>query len=124
MLLCIISFFIVIETNEDIHISLLQIRSAPLEPGLPRPATLLFNHPICGIMPIMNRLPINLDNDDEHYEALINRQTKNDKKYDPARIFDLFSIGSTVMVQQEDGGPWTHGIGRGDHNHYNRSYII
>ena len=35
-----------IETNEDIHLALLQIRSTPLEPGLPSPATLLFNHPI------------------------------------------------------------------------------
>ena len=35
-----------IETNEDIHIALLQIRATQLEPGLPSPATLLFNHPI------------------------------------------------------------------------------
>ena len=35
-------------------------------------------------MPTINRLPINLDNDDEHYEMLINRQAKNDKKYDTA----------------------------------------
>ena len=36
------------------------------------------------------------------------------------------SIGSTVVVQQEDGGPWTHGtvIGKGDHNQHNRSYKI
>ena len=27
-------------------------------------------------MPIINRLPINLDNDDRHYEALVNRQAK------------------------------------------------
>ena len=34
------------ETNKDIHITLLQIKSTPLEPGLPSPATLLFNCPI------------------------------------------------------------------------------
>ena len=30
------------------------------------------------------------------------------------------------MVQQEDGGPWTYDtvVGRGDHNHSNRSCII
>ena len=30
------------------------------------------------------------------------------------------------MVQQENGGPWTHGtvVGRDDHNHGNRSYTI
>ena len=53
-----------IETNEDIHITLLQIRATLLEPGLTSPATLLFNCPIQGIMPIINRLTINSDNDD------------------------------------------------------------
>ena len=35
-------------------------------------------------------------------------------------------IGSTVAVQQEEGGPWTHGTaeGKGDHNHHDRSYNI
>ena len=57
-------------------------------------------------MPVINRLPINLDNDDEHYEALVNRETKNknDKKYDTVRNYVSFSIGSTLVVQQEDGG--------------------
>ena len=47
-------------------------------------------------MLILNRLPINLDNDDEHYEVLVNRQTKNDKKYDNDRNYASFSIESTV----------------------------
>ena len=34
------------EANEDLHIALSHIRSTQLEPGLPCPATLLFNHPI------------------------------------------------------------------------------
>ena len=50
-------------------------------------------------MPIINRLHTNLDNDDEHYETLVNREAQNDKKYDTARNYDLFSIGSVVMVQ-------------------------
>ena len=35
-------------------------------------------------------------------------------------------IGSTVVVQWEDGGPWIHGtiIGKGDHNHHNQSYNV
>ena len=65
-----------IETNEDIHVALVQIRSVPLEPGLQSPTTLLFNCPILGIMPITNRQPVNLDNDYEHYEVLVNRQAK------------------------------------------------
>ena len=65
-----------------------------------------------------SRLPINLDNDDECYEALVNRQAKNDKKYDTTRNYYLFSIGSTVVVQCEDSGMWIHDtvVGRGNHN--------
>ena len=77
-------------------------------------------------MPTVNRPPINPSNDDEHYEALVNRQTRNDKIYDTSRRYASFSLGSTVVVQWEDGGPCTHGtvVGRGDHNHSNRSYRI
>ena len=67
-----------------------------------------------------------MDNDDEHYKTLINRQARNDKKYDTDRNYDLFSIGSTVAVQWEDGGPWTHGtvVGRCHHNDNSRSYTV
>ena len=44
-----------IETTEDIHVALLQTGSTPLEPGLPNEATLLFSHPIQGIMKIIDR---------------------------------------------------------------------
>ena len=50
-------------------------------------------------MPIINRLPITLDNDGEHYDMLVNRQTRNDKKYDSASNYASFSIGSTIVVQ-------------------------
>ena len=35
-------------------------------------------------------------------------------------------MASTVVVQWEDGRPWTHGtvVGKRDHNHNNRSYTI
>ena len=115
-----------IDTKLSIHIALLQIRSTPLGPGLPSPAMLLFNHPIQGILPIVNRLPINTNNEDEHYDMLVNRQTKNDKNNITFRNYASFSIGSTVAVHCRYGGPWTHGkdVGRGDHNHNNRSCII
>ena len=56
-------------------------------------------------MPLINRIPINSDNNEDHYKALVKRQTRNDKNYDAARNNDLFSLESTVAVQQEDGGP-------------------
>ena len=61
------------DTKSNPHIALLQIRSTTLGPELPGPATLLFNHPIRGIMLIPTRLPLNSNNDKEHYEGLINR---------------------------------------------------
>ena len=48
---------------------------------------------------MVNRQLINSNNDDEHYEVLVNRQTKNDKNYDTSRSFASFSLGSTVAVQ-------------------------
>ena len=54
-------------------------------------------------MPILYRIAINLDNDEDHYEALVKRQARNDKNYDKARNYDLFSIGSTVPVKKRMG---------------------
>ena len=92
--------------------------------GLPCPATMLFNYPIRGIMPVINRLPMGIDNDDEHHKVLIIRQTKDDK--DTSKHFVSLPMGSTVVVQWEDGGSWTHGMteGKDNHNHHDRSYYI
>ena len=49
--------------------AMLQIRTTPLGQGLPRPAMLLFNCPVRGIMPVMDRPPINIDNNDEHHQT-------------------------------------------------------
>ena len=62
-------------------------------------------------MPIINRLPINSNNDDKHYGALVTRQTRNNN-YDNARNYDSFSIGKHGIV-----------IGRGNNSHNNSSYI-
>ena len=75
------------------------MRLTPLEPGLPSPTTLLLNHPILGIMPIINRLPFNSNINNEHYEVMGNRQTRNNDNYDTFRSYDSFSIRSTVAVQ-------------------------
>ena len=77
-------------------------------------------------MPILTRLPFNSNDKEVHYEALINGQTKNDKNHDTPRNNAFFLIGSTVVVQHYDGGPWTHGtiVGKGDDSHNNRSDTI
>ena len=47
----------------------------PLGPGVPSPATLLFNYPTGSIIPLVSRLPISIDKDDEQHKALVKRQT-------------------------------------------------
>ena len=45
---------------------------------------------------------------------------------DASLVFVSIPIGSTVAVQWEDRGPWTHGmiVRKGNHNHHNQSYKI
>ena len=102
--------------------ALLQIHTTPLGQGLLSLATLLFNQPVCSV----DRKPIGRDNDDEHHIKLVYRQHKNDTNNDASPVFASILIGSTVVVQQEDGGLWTHGmiVGKGDHNHHDQSYTI
>ena len=75
---------------------------------------------------ILNGMPIISNNDDYHHEALVKRQTRNDKSHDTPNNYAYIPIGSTVGFQCKDDGPWTHGIvmGIGDHSHNDRSYII
>ena len=87
------------DSGSDMHIALLQTRSTPLGQGLPSPATLLFNCLVRGIMPRIDRLPINTDNDDEHHTALVNRQHRNQQDIDTSKNFVSLPIGSTVVVQ-------------------------
>ena len=112
------------ESSRDINIALLQICTTPLHPGLPSPATMLFTRQVQGIMPVLDCKPIGHDHNDDHYGKLIDRQYKNNNDTPP--VFSYIPIGSAVMVQREDGRPWTHGtiVGSGDYNHHDRSYII
>ena len=57
----------------DIHMALLQIHTTPLGQGLPSLATLLFNHPVFGVMPVIDRKPLSRDNDNEHQSKLVHR---------------------------------------------------
>ena len=72
------------DSRSDPHIALLQIHMIPLGQELSSPATMLFNHPIIGRLPVINRPPVGIDNDQEHYEVIVKRQTKDDKsRYTP-----------------------------------------
>ena len=65
------------DSGDDIHMAILQIRSTPLGQGLPSPPMLLSNCPVRGILPVIDRPPINIDNDDKHHNTLMHRQGKN-----------------------------------------------
>ena len=41
-------------------------------------------------MPVINISSINANNEDDHFEALVERQTKADSKYDPSENMILF----------------------------------
>ena len=79
--------------------TLLQICTTPLGQGLPKPATLLFNHPVCGILPVIDRKPIGGDKIDDHTNKLIHRQLKNGTNNDASPVFTSINIGSTAKVQ-------------------------
>ena len=64
------------DSGGDIHMVLLQICTIPMEQGLPSPATLLFDHLVHSVMPVIDRKPVTADNDDEHHIKLMHRQSK------------------------------------------------
>ena len=69
----------------------------PLGHGLPSPATLIFNRPVQGIMPVIDCKPLIKDCDDDHHAKIIKRQQKNGN--DTAVMFSCIPIGSAVVVQ-------------------------
>ena len=60
---------------------------------------MLFNNLIRGILPIINRPLVGIDNDQEHYEVILKRQTKDDKGRDTPKMYVSIPIESTVVVQ-------------------------
>ena len=50
-------------------------------------------------MPVIDRKPVSIDNDDEHHTKLVYRQHKNDPNNDASQVFAYIPIGSTVAVQ-------------------------
>ena len=51
---------------------------------------------------------------------------QDDKNKGTPKNYVSIPIGSTVAVQWEEGGSWTHGTieGKGNQNHHDRSYHI
>ena len=66
------------DSGGDIHMAMLQIRTTPLGQGLPSSAVLLFTCLVRGIMPVMDRPHINIDNDDKYDKTFNVQARKND----------------------------------------------
>ena len=77
--------------------ALLQIHTTPLGQGLPSLATVMFNGPVHGIMPVVDCKPIGQEWDDEHQHKLFDRQQKNNNDASPN--FASIPIRSTVAIQ-------------------------
>ena len=69
-----------------------------IETGLPSPSTMLFNRQIRGLLPSMNRDPINVGND-LHHEALEFHERKKILWAKVLKKMLLFITGATVAVQ-------------------------
>ena len=65
----------------------------PLSASLPSPATLSFNQPIRALLPQINREPININADVEHYNVLKACQDKYIKGNDTRKTHILFLLG-------------------------------
>ena len=87
------------EINNDAYIDLLEIAPTPLGPGLPSHVALPLNCPITGIIQVPNRASININNDDDHSEALIERQDQAEKNNDTLTDHDSIQVRSIVTVQ-------------------------
>ena len=85
------------DSGREINMALLQICMTPLGHSLPSLATLMFNRPVCGIMPIIHCKSLVEDCNDNCHAKLIERQQKNNN--DIAATFPCIPIGSAIVVQ-------------------------
>ena len=102
------------------------MRSTPVWLGFPSPAVALFNYSERCIIPVINRALIITSNDDDHCEALVERQEVTGKNYNTLSNYNSILIRSNAAGKCEDSGPPTHGtiIDKGDHNHNDWSYRV
>ena len=94
------------------------------QPGLPTPATLLFNRPTRGIVPRFSRSPVLCNNDKSNLTLLVNRWPQFNEDIDTNKNIHFRPTGSTVAVHGEDARLWMYGnvIGHGIEDHNWRSY--
>ena len=75
--------------------------------GLLHTSTMLFNHPVHSVMPVIYRKPIGRDNNAEHQSKLVHRQHKNDTKNDASPTFNLCIYSHRVNCSSSMRRWWT-----------------
>ena len=113
------------DTNVDVNLVLLQVRSTPVCPCLPIPATIIFNRPIRDLLYWINLSPM-WNYSEENYNAFKLRHGKLTNNNDTLKEPISLHTRSTLPVQGNDGGLQTHDtfIGHGNEDHNGRWYKI
>ena len=93
------------ETNTDIYMSLLQVRSILVRPTLPSLAMLLFNILARGLLLTFSRQPIMCDNDETDYPVLRSMQPQLYNETDNHVLVSLFPDEINCSSTTQDRRP-------------------
>ena len=87
------------ETDAGINMSLIQIRSIPISPGLQSLSMLLLNRPSRGLLLKLNKAPLVCNNNESNHTVLTNRQPQSNKEAGVHISFSFLPVVSTIVVQ-------------------------
>ena len=97
------------ETNSDVNLALLHIRSTPIGARAFNPTAILTYGPIIRILLKSQQSTLIYNYDEDHYYLLKLRQNSLVKKNDTLHKHVFILTGSTVAVQREDSRTLMHG---------------
>ena len=99
-----------LDTSQDINLALLQMQSTAVGVGLPSLVMMAFSRPIRGLLLQIDRVPINRDIDEVHYETLETHQSKYKNDSDAQKIILSFLQGHQWLLSGKMGGmdTWSH----------------
>ena len=102
------------KSEDNIQMALLCLRATPISHKIPSPAKLVFNRDVLGNLPI--KLQNNIENKEEIYDELVQRQSVEKDYYDRGAIEKAPLIpGQPVMVQNTQNGCWQTGVVKEKH---------
>ena len=92
------------DTNADVYLALLQIRSMPEGLGLPIKITILFSRPVRALISRVHIAPLNYGCNKNHHNVLNMHENKSLESSDTLKEPIIIPIGSTVATQCKYGG--------------------